>query len=66
MNRVEIILVKGEIAHYEQFLLLPHYFQKPSIEKRLYVGMDAYKKPSETEATTGACYHRMLTSFKRG
>ena len=31
LNRVENIMAKGEIAHYEQFLLLPqHYFQKLS------------------------------------
>ena len=27
-NRVENTVVKGEIAHYEQFLLLPRCFQK--------------------------------------
>ena len=27
-NRVENIVEKGEIAHYEQFLLLPQCFQK--------------------------------------
>ena len=29
-NKVEIIVAKGEIAHYEQFLLLPQWFQKLS------------------------------------
>ena len=30
MNEVENIVAKGEIAHYEQFLLLQHCFQKSS------------------------------------
>ena len=30
LNRVEKILAKGEITHYEQFLLLPKCFQKLS------------------------------------
>ena len=28
LKRVEIIVAKGEIAHYEQFILLPQWFQK--------------------------------------
>ena len=28
LHRVENIVTTGEIAHHEQFLLLPHYFQK--------------------------------------
>ena len=28
--KVEIIVAKGEIAYYEQFLHLPQLFQKPS------------------------------------
>ena len=30
MERLENIIAKGEIAHYEQFLLLPKCFQKSS------------------------------------
>ena len=30
LNRVEHIVAKGEIAHHEQFLLLPQCFQKSS------------------------------------
>ena len=30
MKKVEYIGAKGEIAHYEQFLLLPQCFQIPS------------------------------------
>ena len=29
MNRVEKIVAKGAIAHYQLFLLLPECFQKP-------------------------------------
>ena len=29
-NNVENIVAKGEIAHYEQFILLPQYFQMSS------------------------------------
>ena len=35
MNRVENILTKGEIAHFEQFLILSHCFQKPSAAEAL-------------------------------
>ena len=31
LRRVEIIVEKGEIAHFEQFLLLPQCFQKFSM-----------------------------------
>ena len=29
-NKVDRIVAKGEMTHYEQFLLLPEYFQMPS------------------------------------
>ena len=32
-NRVENIVANGDIAHYEQFLLLPQRFQKSSAEE---------------------------------
>ena len=31
MQKVENIVANGEIAHFEQFLILPQYFQKSSV-----------------------------------
>ena len=34
-NRIENIVTKGEIGHYEPFVLLPHCFQKLSAAEAL-------------------------------